>query len=921
MVGTEKSLPPSMDDGKQHKSAAPETAESLEAIIKDLLERKDKQLEIVKIFKDKEQLTRSDVARLKFVIQAYDSLLDIQSELAFSQMKWIPLSKKTVKELETEKHELSPVVFDEKMDAFDADFDKLKEKFKVMLESFPDNEVVVDLLKTFQPKPKEVEVSFDTKSNSGSGKGAAINKVPKMKDDITKEFTRVLEESELGAGSTQSVSSLLLSLNRMAKILDVEGKFDKYLQDLENAEDAKEFEIAKYETWQNEYVLKIANLQEQLNLRVKPDATNQQKQNSFQTFFKKMHPPKFDGDCLEYVEFKTKWKSQVSSCPMPAEMELDRLKENLPDQAKKNLFDVNSLSIAWDILDKLYQDTNLITQKLKNRMKNLQVKSSEPHEMIIEIHQEVDYLVKRLVKMKAQDLLKTDNDYLNAIYSKLPLSTQEKWDDYELKEDETEWKAFSIFLYEKYQAALRKRTRMESLKQMPSTESNKDKSEKVKGSFDPKVDNSKEVKCYKCSGIGHKSKECPNKTKSVVKESPKVTAGKTDVEVSDKKNDCPCCKKYHTWKPKNKPKPIRSTRLSSCPDFEKLDINARGEFLESVKGCTLCLSWLHDKDKCTARISNAKCLEKIDGDGKICNQLHSTLLHGCAVPYCQVAKTQVVTDSASKSSPEIDEYVSTLGLLQDVPTGNDVARVQWDGGANKVLITHSYAKKAGLEEVPAKYYMQVVGEGWKKVEGVMYIFDMISNKGKKMRMWGYGIDRITDPVSPVDLSEIRHLFPHVPDIAFKSLEEKPLDILVGLNFLGLHPEGGTGFDKVGNLKALKSEFSHGWVIAGSHPKLKPCKINLTTQASIMATLSRVEITPQTYKDFLELENLGIEPPKRCQRCKMCKFCSDEGLTLSCQEEEELKLIDDGVTVQDGRTYIKYPFIKDPNMLSDEQSLK
>ena len=89
MVGTEKSLPPSMDDGKQHKSAAPETAESLEAIIKDLVERKDKQLEIVKIFKDKEKPTRSDIARLKFVIQAYDSLLDIESELAFSQMKWI----------------------------------------------------------------------------------------------------------------------------------------------------------------------------------------------------------------------------------------------------------------------------------------------------------------------------------------------------------------------------------------------------------------------------------------------------------------------------------------------------------------------------------------------------------------------------------------------------------------------------------------------------------------------------------------------------------------------------------------------------------------------------------------------------------------------------------------------------------------
>ena len=51
---------------------------------------------------------------------------------------------------------------------------------------------------------------------------------------------------------------------------------------------------------------------------------------------------------------------------------------------------------------------------------------------------------------------------------------------------------------------------------------------------------------------------------------------------------------------------------------------------------------------------------------------------------------------------------------------------------------------------------------------------------------------------------------------------------------------------------------------------------------------------------------------------MCKFCSDDGLMLSCQEEEELKLIEDGVTVKDGNTYIRYPFIKDPYLLQDNR---
>ena len=60
-------------------------------------------------------------------------------------------------------------------------------------------------------------------------------------------------------------------------------------------------------------------------------------------------------------------------------------------------------------------------------------KSSEPHEVIIELSEEVDYLVKRLTKLKAQGLLTSDIDYLNAIYTKMPTTTQELWDHFDVK--------------------------------------------------------------------------------------------------------------------------------------------------------------------------------------------------------------------------------------------------------------------------------------------------------------------------------------------------------------------------------------------------------------------------------------------------------------------------------------------------------
>ena len=185
-------------------------------------------------------------------------------------------------------------------------------------------------------------------------------------------------------------------------------------------------------------------------------------------------------------------------------------------------------------------------------MKSLKPTRTEPHEIMIELYEEVDYLVKRLEKLNVSNVLNTDAEYLNAVYRHLPQAHQLLWDDWETDDYENEWEAFIDFLNEKYESALKKRTRMESLKEM-KTDAKEEKTA---------------IKCFTCGEVGHTSKFCPKKKRDK-KESPKVSVGKASISPQDsREKECPCCKEKHTWQPKGQNKTFPSTRLLTCPKFK-----------------------------------------------------------------------------------------------------------------------------------------------------------------------------------------------------------------------------------------------------------------------------------------------------------------------------------------------------------------
>ena len=143
---------------------------------------------------------------------------------------------------------------------------------------------------------------------------------------------------------------------------------------------------------------------------------------------------------------------------------------------------------------------------------------------------------------------------------------------------------------------------------------------------------------------------------------------------------------------------------------------------------------------------------------------------------------------------EIKGQQGTLLLLQDVIVesgdGQDLARVFYDGGSTNILIRDGFAKKLKLKGTKVKYRVNLATKESKVINGYLWEINLVDRQGNKHLRTGYGVPDVMEVPGPVDCSKVRHLFKHVDEIAFKKLESKHVNILIGLNKASLHPFGG-----------------------------------------------------------------------------------------------------------------------------------
>ena len=115
---------------------------------------------------------------------------------------------------------------------------------------------------------------------------------------------------------------------------------------------------------------------------------------------------------------------------------------------------------------------------------------------------------------------------------------------------------------------------------------------------------------------------------------------------------------------------------------------------------------------------------------------------------------------------------------------------------------------------------------------------------------------------------------------------------MGEEYAGYHP---VQFETRGNLVVYCSMFGQGWLISGCDEELQAEECTWGEEVS-MIRMGRVTVRQSTNRitiekhpikltftqdrDFYTLENLGIEPPRRCDGCKNCKECSWRSEKLS-----------------------------------------
>ena len=91
---------------------------------------------------------------------------------------------------------------------------------------------------------------------------------------------------------------------------------------------------------------------------------------------------------------------------------MDKLRDNIPKDAKDQLYRAVKLDEAWNILTKMFGDKQLISKKLKSQLKNIHYVGKSYPEKIINLQIKVRNIVIRLETIGMGPALTHDSEFL-----------------------------------------------------------------------------------------------------------------------------------------------------------------------------------------------------------------------------------------------------------------------------------------------------------------------------------------------------------------------------------------------------------------------------------------------------------------------------------------------------------------------------
>ena len=229
-----------------------------------------------------------------------------------------------------------------------------------------------------------------------------------------------------------------------------------------------------------------------------------------------------------------------------------------------------------------------------------------------------------------------------------------------------------------------------------------------------------------------------------------------------------------------------------------------------------------------------------------------------------------------------------------------------------------------------RYSVAGVGSVPQVIDGKLYTIDLIDQTGNNQRITAYGVPSLlSDPVGHGSLGLVDQ-FPNIHPGVFEAVMPKPLELLIGNEFLSLYPKcmNGRGCEACGaNLCTYESKFGYGHVLVGHLSSLSssPRVASNVTQMVNSICVARVKVQPVMDGEFLVGESLGTSPVPRCADCnkclEKCRVCSSETAVCLVQELKQYTVWKENcqVDVKTQTLSCKYTFTKDPSVLENNGS--
>ena len=247
---------------------------------------------------------------------------------------------------------------------------------------------------------------------------------------------------------------------------------------------------------------------------------------------------------------------------------------------------------------------------------------------------------------------------------------------------------------------------------------------------------------------------------------------------------------------------------SECKLFLEMNSKERYALVKSNRSCFRCFQ-NHMVNECLLKNVCSVCQGKY----------HHTLLCFRSNDV-QIA----LNNHVGKLNPRVIFAVKTVPVRRT----KERATLFFDSGSDSTFITNQAAKRLGAKRVKSvTLSLTVMGGSEKKLTSCIYEVSLVSQNGTIHQINAYGLDQITEPVTAFNQAVLKSLFPNI-DVAEINRNSKEIDILVGVDFEGLHPTEVVA-QAGSNLRVKRCPF--GLVVQGSHSALygdPPVSTNLVS---------------------------------------------------------------------------------------------